>query len=365
MPRGFSRAARLYLCPIGLATGAVAEAQLAAGHGRRLAGGRFVFSTCEVLVREPDRVLSVVASLADIAAWARQLDEAAARRIDELLARLTASRPPLARLELGRPLVMGVINVTPDSFSDGGDFLNPKAAIAYGRALVEAGADILDVGGESTRPGSDPVGAEEEIRRVVSVVEGLARDGAVVSIDTRRAVVMRRALEAGARMINDVSALTFDRATLDVAAAAAVPVVLMHARGDPKTMQVDPVYDHAPLDIFDYLEARVAACEAAGIPRERLVVDPGIGFGKTVEHNVEILESLSLLHGIGCPILLGVSRKSFIGGLSGKEVAKERLPGSLVSGFHGLSQGVQILRVHDVPESVQALTVWEALTRGA
>lgn len=365
LPRGFSRSARLYLRPVGLVTGAVADAEIAARRGRRLAGGRFVFSFLEVLVREADRVLAAVASLADLRAWAEGLDEAAARRIDELLARLTAPRPPLGRLALDRPLVMGVINVTPDSFSDGGDFLVPKAAIAHGRALVKAGADILDVGGESTRPGSDPVDADEEISRVIPVVDRLARDGIAVSIDTRRAVVMRSALEAGARMINDVSALAFDEASLDVAATAAVPVVLMHAAGDPKTMQVNPDYDHAPLDIFDYLETRVATCEAAGIPRDRVVIDPGIGFGKTVEHNIEILESLSLLHGIGCAILLGVSRKSFIGRLSGEEIAKGRLPGSLVSGFHGLSQGVQILRVHDVPESVQALAVWEALTRGA
>ncbi len=258
---------------------------------------------------------------------------------------------------------MGVVNVTPDSFSDGGDFADARVAIDQGRALSGAGAAIIDVGGESTRPGSDPVPIGEELDRVLPVVEALAADGITVSIDTRKAEVMRAARDAGARMINDVSALTHDAKALDAAARSGAPVALMHTRGDPKTMQVNPVYDCAPLDVYDYLEARIAACVAAGIDHARIVVDPGIGFGKTpTGHNIEILRNLGVYHGLGCPVLLGVSRKSFIGRLAGVEEAKRRLPGSLAAALAALDQGVQMIRVHDVAETAQALAVWNALT---
>ncbi|MFQ5786334.1 MAG: dihydropteroate synthase, partial [Alphaproteobacteria bacterium] len=280
-----------------------------------------------------------------------------------ILDRLTAPRAPLLGIAMDAPKIMGVINVTPDSFSDGGDCADADVAVAHGRALAGAGAAILDVGGESTRPGSDPVTPETELARVLPVVRGLAEGGPPVSIDSRRAAVMAAALEAGAGIVNDVSALTFDPQSLGVAAAAGAPVVLMHARGDPKIMQANPTYDCAPLDVYDYLAGRIDACLAAGVTRERIVVDPGIGFGKSMGgHNVEILQNLALYHGLGCPILLGVSRKSFIAHLSAGEAPKARLPGSLAAGLAGLDQGVQILRVHDVAETAQALAVWEALT---
>ena len=365
LPRGFSHEARLYLRPTALIGGAGADAAIEAGVARRLAGGAFAFSALEVFVRDRGAITAAVAPLAEAAAWAGALDGPAAGRVAVLFARLSAPRAPVSGVSIDRPAIMGVINVTPDSFSDGGDFADADAAIAHGRALADAGAAILDVGGDSTRPGSDAITVEEELARALPVVEALAAQGFTVSIDTRRAVVMRAALEAGARIVNDVSALAFDAESLGVVAASGAPIVLMHCLGDPGTMQESPAYDFAPLDVYDNLEARVEACEAAGIDRARIVVDPGIGFGKTpTGHNIEILQNLSLYHGLGCAVLIGVSRKGFIGRLAGIDAPKERLPGSLAAGLAALGQGVQIIRVHDVAETAQALAVWQAIAGG-
>ena len=259
--------------------------------------------------------------------------------------------------------MMGVVNVTPDSFSDGGRHATTDAAVAHALQLEAEGADILDIGGESTRPGSDPVDLEEECRRVLPVIAALARKSrARISVDTRKAEVMRRAALEGAHMINDVSALTHDPRSLEVVAALALPVALMHAQGDPRTMQDDPTYDDVVLDVYDYLDERIAACERAGIPRARLVIDPGIGFGKTLAHNLELLGSLAIFHGLGCGLMLGASRKSFIGHLTGAGAA-DRLPGSLAAALLGAAQGVQLLRVHDVAATRQALAVWAGALR--
>ncbi|WP_247886468.1 dihydropteroate synthase [Azospirillum brasilense] len=226
--------------------------------------------------------------------------------------------------------------------------------------MLEAGADLLDVGGESTRPGSAPVSPEEEEARVLPVVRHFAAKGAVVSVDTRHARVMRAALDAGAALINDVAGLR-DPGALPLVAEKAAPVVVMHMRGEPGTMQQNPTYEDAALDVFDWLEERVEACLAAGVALERIAIDPGIGFGKTVEHNLDILRHTALYHGLGCALLIGLSRKTLIGKLSRSEPPKERLPGSLVGGLETLNQGAQILRVHDVPQTVQARAVWEGL----
>ncbi len=289
-------------------------------------------------------------------------DEALAR----LLAQHEAPRPSLAGLSLDRPRLMGIVNVTPDSFSDGGTFASAQAAIDHALRLADEGADILDIGGESTRPGAEPVSVQDELRRVLPVIEGLAgRTKAPVSIDTRKAEVMRQALAAGAQIINDVAALSYEPACMEVAAGSNAPVILMHAQGDPRTMQAAPRYDDCLLDVCDWLAARMSACETAGIARVRLVADPGIGFGKTIAHNLELLAGLTLLHGLGVPLLLGASRKSFIGMLSGVKTARERVPGSIAAALQGAAQGVQILRVHDVAETRQALTVWEAMQTGS
>jgi len=278
-------------------------------------------------------------------------------------ARLCASRPAVCGLALDRPRIMGVLNVTPDSFADGGRHAALPAALAHARALAEAGADILDIGGESTRPGAEPVPPAGEAARVVPVIAALRAEGVVlpISIDTRNAATARAAFDAGADLLNDVSALAHDPASLSLAAASGRAVCLMHAKGDPRTMQDAPDYDDVLLDVMDFLAARIALAEAAGIPRTRLLVDPGIGFGKTAAHNLALIRNLSLLHDLGCAILFGASRKRFIGALGGAPDPDDRLPGSLAVALEALRQGAQVLRVHDVKETRQAVALWSAL----
>ena len=270
---------------------------------------------------------------------------------------LTARLPQSLGLGSGRPLVMGVINATPDSFYDGGRHTGAGAVIAHGMALMDQGADILDVGGESTRPGADPVPNDEELARVLPVVTALAAQSAVVSIDTRNAEVMTRAAAAGAKLINDVAALTRPGA-MAAAAACQLPVVLMHSDADPRTMQDAPHYDNVVAEVTGYLQARIDGCLAAGIARENIIADPGIGFAKTPAHNAQLLVALEKFESLNVPILLGVSRKSFIGHFSSGESADDRLPGSLAAALWGATQGVSILRVHDVAETAQALAIW-------
>jgi dihydropteroate synthase len=273
----------------------------------------------------------------------------------------TEAAPSFAGLSLDKPRLFGVINVTPDSFSDGGEALALSEALKRGRAMLDDGADILDVGGESTRPGAEPVSAEEERARVVPVVKGLSEMGALVSIDTRRAEVMAAAIDAGAGIVNDVTALTGDQDSLGLVADRGVAVVLMHMQGEPGSMQENPQYENAAEDVFGTLKARFEACEEAGIRRHRIAVDPGIGFGKTVDHNLEILNRLDIYRGLGLPVLLGVSRKSFIAKLSRGEAPKDRVPGSLAAVLAAWAQGVWMFRVHDVAETRQALAVAQAI----
>jgi dihydropteroate synthase len=322
------------------------------GKVARLAGGLLFFSMVE-LVREDGTELVPVAGIED------RLGEAE-RAVWQ---RLTAPRAPLQLGErvvrLDQPQVVGIVNVTPDSFSDGGAHAEAEAAIAVGHDMASAGAAIVDVGGESTRPGAKPVWEGDEAARVLPVIRRLAVAGTAVSVDTRKALVMEQALAAGAHMVNDVSGLTWDPRALAVVAKAGCPVVLMHHKGAPETMQDDPRYDRpVPLEIYDWLEGRIAACEAAGIDRKRIIVDPGFGFGKNVQHNLQLMNGLGLLHGLGCPVMLGASRKRTIGALAGEAPADRRLPGSLAFALQAAAQGVQLLRVHDVPETLQALRVW-------
>ena len=278
-----------------------------------------------------------------------------------MLEAIAAERAPLLPgLPAERPLVMGVINVTPDSFSDGGLFLAAEAAIAEGEAMRAAGADILDVGGESTRPGAEPVPPEVEQRRILPVVRALARGGPV-SVDTRNASTMAAALEAGASIINDVSGLAHDPEAARVVAAARCPVILMHMRGTPATMRGLTTYREVVLDVAEELADRLEAALAAGVARERVVLDPGIGFAKTPAQNLVLLARLPLLHSLGCRLLVGVSRKSFIGHYGAEPDPTRRLPGSLAAGLAAVAAGASILRVHDVRETVQALAIWHAI----
>lgn len=278
-----------------------------------------------------------------------------------------ASPEPLrfAGVSLDRPRVMGVVNVTPDSFSDGGEAFAAESAIARGLEMARAGAAFVDVGGESTRPGAEPVAVEEELRRVVPVVAALAAEGVRVSIDTRRPEVMAAALDAGALIVNDITALAGDPRSLPLVAERGVAVVLMHMQGEPRTMQADPRYEDAALDIHAWLAARLEACLAAGIARERVALDPGVGFGKTLEHNLRVLSHLAVYRQLGCALLIGVSRKSFIARLSDGAAVVDRLPGSLAAGLAAVAQGAHILRVHDVEATVQALNVWGAISAAA
>lgn len=275
---------------------------------------------------------------------------------------LTAPRESLAGLDMRQPQIMGILNVTPDSFSDGGKHDGLQSAVAAGHAMIKAGAAILDIGGESTRPGAEMVPQDLEIQRTAPVIAALRRDTTVpISIDTRKSQVAGAALEAGATLVNDVSGFTFDPDLARVCADASAPVCVMHAQGDPETMQKDPSYDSVLLDVYDVLNAQVDALIRAGIPRAQIAVDPGIGFGKTIAHNLALLRGLSLFHGLGCVLLLGVSRKRFIGAIGQAPEASARAPGSIALGLAALDQGVQILRVHDVGETVQAVRLWAAL----
>ena len=278
------------------------------------------------------------------------------RAPNAVIAALTAPRQPLLGLTMARPQLMGIVNATPDSFSDGGRY-DP---VAQARRLIADGADLLDIGGESTRPGAAEIAVPEEIARIRPVIAAV-RGALPLSIDTRKAAVAEAALEAGAGMVNDVSGLDFDPALAGLVAARGVPLCVMHAQGLPETMQDDPRYGDVLLDVYDALEARVARAEAAGIPRAAILVDPGIGFGKTEAHNLAILRRISLYHGLGCPILLGVSRKRFIGRIGGAEAPEDRLPGTLALTVAAAAQGVQIHRVHDVAPHAQALRLIAAL----
>lgn len=259
------------------------------------------------------------------------------------------------------PQIMGILNVTPDSFSDGGLFVDPQQAVERVLQMVEEGADIIDIGGESTRPGAEPVSIEEEIKRVVPVVQEIRRQSKIpISIDTTKAGVAVRALEAGATMINDVSAGRFDPEMLPLAAKANVPICLMHMKGEPRTMQQNPLYEDVVAEVKTFLRERIDVCLRAGIKKEKIIIDPGIGFGKRVEDNVRLLKELDQFQALGCPILIGTSRKSFIGHLTGAEI-QDRLPGTLASLAIAIQKGANILRVHDVAETRQFLNVFNAI----
>lgn len=330
---------RIYFRPAGLVHGPDAVQAMNEGRGASLGGlSAIAYTLLERIERHDDGAVS--------------------RRFEAgLLPRATALP---GFLDAARPLVMGIVNVTPDSFSDGGLSFDAASAIAHGLQLIREGADILDVGGESTRPGSEGVTEDEELRRVIPVIAALAGAGHMVSVDTRKARVMREALAAGAGLVNDVSALTFDPRSMAAMAEASCPVILMHAQGDPKTMQLNPRYDDVALDVYDWLAARIAACEAAGIARQRLVADPGIGFGKSFRHNLDVMRQLALYHGLGVPMLVGLSRKAFIGALTGEKVAGERVYGSVGGAAWAALNGAHVLRVHDVKATVAALAVIRA-----
>ena len=331
--------------PVGLLHGSGARAALQNRLALPLAGGPAAFALAR-LVDDPRGIVPVAAVPDEFAAS---------------LAAIAAPRPVFAGLAGPGPWVMGIINVTPDSFSDGGQHLAPAVAIAAGLAMHEAGADLIDIGGESTRPGAAPVSPADELARILPVLRSLASAGVAVSVYSRHAATMRAVLDAGARVINDISALAHDPAAAGVVAAARAPVVLMHMRGTPQTMGGHAAYGDTAGEVVRELAARIAVAQAAGIALADIAVDPGIGFAKNLVHNIDLLDRLALLHNLGCHILVGVSRKRFIGSLSGQPVAARRDPGSLAAGLAALDRGASILRVHDVAGTVQAVRVWRGL----
>jgi len=329
------------------------------GKVARLAGGLNWFSAVELI--DVDGLRRSSTELVPVEGIQDRLD-------DDLAAQwqaLTKPRPPLQlgtrTVRLDQPQVMGIVNATPDSFSDGGQFADAGAAAEAGARMAAAGAAIVDVGGESTRPGARSIWEGDEIERVAPVIRQLAAGGAAVSCDTRKADVMTAAVEAGAHMINDVSALTYDARSAEVAAGLKVPIVLMHHQGAPEVMQDDPRYDDVLIEVYLWLEERVAAAVGAGLARENILVDPGFGFGKNVGHNLELMNGLALFQSLGCPVVVGASRKRTIGALSGEAPAEKRLGGSIAFAMKAFEQGVQIIRVHDVPETVQALRIWRGM----
>ena len=320
----------------------------------RLAGGMQWFAAYEVQDAGTKRIVPV----AEI--------ERLGARATALHARFVAARPALElgerTLRFDQPVVAAILNITPDSFSDGGTHRDdPAAAAAAGMEMAGAGAALIDVGGESTRPGAAAVWEEDEAARVVPVIDRLARAGALVSIDTRKALVMERALSAGAAIVNDVSALLWDKRAVEVVARAGCPVIVMHSPDPEKGGHGAAAYRNVATEVFDWLDARIDALTAAGIDRSRIIVDPGIGFGKSLQDNLALINALAMYHGLGCPIMLGASRKRLIGALSNEAPVGERLGGSVALALKGAEAGVQLLRVHDVPETLQALRVWRGL----
>ncbi|MTH62650.1 dihydropteroate synthase [Paracoccus shanxieyensis] len=307
-------------------------------HGRwQLAGGWVRFSQFEQLQRgAPPRIV----------------DSAP----DAVMAALTAPRAPVMGLAMERPQIMGIVNATPDSFSDGGAY----DGLDHARRLIAKGAAIVDIGGESTRPGALEVASPDEIARIIPVIKG-ARGQAAISVDTRKADVARAAVAAGAGLVNDVSGLDHDPGMAAAVAQMGVALCIMHAQGVPETMQDNPSYGDVLLDVYDAIKLRIDCAMAAGIPRNRIVIDPGIGFGKSQAHNLAILRRISVYHGLGCAVLLGVSRKRFIGAIGGAERAADRAAGTLAVTLAGVAQGIQIHRVHDVADTRQGLALWRAV----
>jgi dihydropteroate synthase len=329
------------------------------GKVARLAGGMNWFAAVELIV--VDRGKRISTELVPVGQIEDRFDDDMAAQWKAL----TAPRPPLQlgerTVRLDQPQAMGIINATPDSFSDGGQFADSAAAAEAGATMAVEGAAIIDVGGESTRPGARSIWEGDEIERVAPVIRQLAGGGTAVSVDTRKADVMTAALEAGARMINDVSALTYDDRSAGVVAAAGVPVVLMHHKGAPEVMQEDPRYEDVLVEVYEWLEDRITAAVEAGIDRAKILIDPGFGFGKNVGHNLALMNGLALFHSLGCPLVVGASRKRTIGALSDEAPADRRIGGSIAFAVKAVEQGVQVVRVHDVFETVQALRIWRGL----
>ena len=321
----------------------------------RLGGSNLYFEHFKVFVRKNSKTLTCDIPYKNLLDWAKNNNRIS--EIEEKIHLILSKRDSLHGVSFSSPSVMGVVNVTPDSFFDGGEYYLHKNAIIHGEILAKQGASIIDIGGQSTRPGSESISYNEERKRVISVIENLS-DRFLISVDTNKSKIMRDAINAGAKIINDITSLSNDKDSVKEISSTQCGLILMHSQGAPKIMQQNPQYNDVILDIFDYFEERIKFCEQHGIDRSRLIIDPGIGFGKNDNHLRRLMKHISIFHGFGCPILLGSSRKSFIGRWSKKEKEEDRLGGSIASVLWSLSQGVQMYRVHDVKQTLQALNIW-------
>ena len=336
-----------YLRPLGLLFGQDAREQIAGGLAASLGGmPEIAFTAAEEITRDGKLISRQIVSFSELK---RHL----------LFENITHRRADIAGMSLDQTRIMGIVNVTPDSFSDGGKFDVTASAIAHGHLIIEQGADVIDVGGESTRPGSDEVMIDQERARIMPVISALAKEY-VVSVDTRKSILMAEAAQAGAKIINDVSALGFDPLSAGVVVQWGLPVVLMHAQGEPRTMQLAPKYDDVALDVYDVLSAQIKKAEAAGISRSQICIDPGIGFGKSFRHNLDLMRQLTLFHGLGVAVLVGLSRKGIVGAVTGEKTAAKRVAGSIGGALQAAMMGVHLLRVHDVVETVQSLAMFNA-----
>lgn len=356
---------KIYLRP----TGFVESPQRHEGESLRLAGTMLWFSQIEFISRHAASTQRQLVAVREWDAFVAALPQSVRARCAVLLEHISAPRAALQmgthRVSLEQPQVMAIINATPDSFSDGGKNLDTDIAAKAAVAMTTAGAAIIDIGGESTRPGAPLIAEGEELKRVAPLIRRLAGAGTAISIDTRKAPVMEGALQAGATMINDISALLYDDRALDVARKSNVPVVLMHAPSQSSDPHKGGGYEDVVYDVFDWLEQRVSAVEAAGLSREMILVDPGIGFGKTLDDNLAIINNLAIYHGLGCALLFGASRKRLIGALSNEAEAADRLGGSIFLAIKAVEQGAHIVRVHDAAETIQAIKVWRGLRDAA
>lgn len=338
---------QIYLRPLGLIFGQDASEMIAGGLAFSLGGLPYIgFVAAEEIMRNGKVVSRRFVGLDEL-------------REHPMIENFTKKRPDFAGLSLDQTRIMGVVNVTPDSFSDGGKFDVAETAIAHGRLMAEQGADILDIGGESTRPGSEEISIVQERSRIMPVISALATEH-IVSVDTRKSVLMAEAAATGAKIVNDVSALDFDALSAGVVAKAGLPVILMHAQGNPRTMQLAPKYDDVALDVYDSLNASIAKAEASGIARSQICIDPGLGFGKSFKHNLDLMRQLTLFHGLGVALLVGLSRKGYVGAVTGEKTAAKRVAGSLGGALQAVMMGAHLLRVHDVVETVQGLAMFNA-----
>ena len=352
---------KIYVQPLGLVRGPIHCDRVF----KNLTDGNIYFAAVRIISRTKQGLEEKIVSIVDLDNFFKKKSSTVAEKIKTILNNIESPRGALmlnngSVIGWKKPVIQGVLNVTPDSFSDGGQYSDIELARPHAHEMISAGADIIDIGGETTKPGAQSVSIKSEKDRVLPVIKNLATLNFPLSIDSRNAEVMNDAIQNGAHIINDVSALGHDLKSIGVVKKEDVPIILMHAQGAPEIMQNNPQYSHILLDIYDYLESRIKMCIDAGIDKNKIIADPGIGFGKTVDHNLEILNGLSIFHGLGVPLLVGTSRKSFIGKITGEKVAENRVSGSIAAMLLSLEQGVQIVRVHDVEQATQAISVWNA-----